>query len=92
MFQIGDTVIGNDENRYGITCFGRRGIVIDIRNHFGEDQIKLKCYPDDASIDRARGFHNKWDEYTVFWVSASKFDLYDPHETVSLSEYIMGVQ
>ena len=79
MFQIGDTVIGNDKNRYIVTCTGKTGIVVDIKKSFVFPcgyQIALESY--------------SWSGR--YWVNPEMFDLYEPHETVSLSEYIMGVQ
>lgn len=93
MFQIGDIVIGNEENECYVTCAGRRGIVVAIRescDNLDGYEIRLKCYPDDAFEDINRGFASNWHDDQMYWVPPEMFDLYEPHETVSLSEYIMG--
>lgn len=76
MFQIGDTVIGNDKNTYSITCTGKTGIVVGIKKSF--------IFPCGYQIE-LEGC--SW--IGKFWVNPEMFDLYEP---VSLSEYIMGVQ
>lgn len=90
MFKVGDIVIGNEENTCYVTCAGRRGIVVDVQKRNGCDMINLKCYPDDAFEDIDHGFAYDWNDNQFFWVPSKMFDLYKPHETVSLSEYIMG--
>ena len=93
MFQVGDIVIGNENNTCFVTCSGRRGIVVDRRKSCDNSdgyEIRLKCYPDDAFEDIDRGFDSNWPDNQLYWVPSEMFDLYKPHETVSLSEYIMG--
>ena len=89
MFQVGDIVIGNEKNMCYVTCTGRRGIVVDIRESCDNSdwyEIRLKCYPDDAFKDINRGFASNWYDDEMYWVSSEMFDLYELHETVSLSE------
>lgn len=84
-FQVGDLVIGNDRNYYGITCTGRRGIVVDVDEE--TDAIELKAYPDDAYRNRGR-----WVQWVgTFWVNSYAFDLWEDSPTkvsVSLLEYL----
>lgn len=83
-FQVGDLVIGNEFNHYGITCMGRRGIVVDVDEE--TDSIELKAYPDDADGNRER-----WAWVGTFRVDSYAFDLWEDSPTkvsVSLLEYL----
>ena len=83
-FKIGDIVIGNAKaDCYGITCPGRRGIVIEINEEV--DEIVLKCYPEDRD-----GFGHIWSENDEFQVDPECFDLWEDIPQISLSDYLIG--
>lgn len=83
-FKIGDIVIGNEKaDCYGITCPGRRGIVVKIVEELNE--IVLKCYPEDRY-----GFGYFWSEDEEFQVESECFDLWEDIPQISLSDYLIG--
>ena len=85
-FKIGDIVIGNAKAYdYGITCPGRRGIVIKINEDI--DESVLKCYPEDSDSDK---FGRLWSEDEEFQVDPECFDLWEDIPQISLSDYLIG--
>lgn len=87
MFKPGDIIIGNKYNGYGITCEGRKCIVVDTRPQSFEADICVRVHPSDWDPECKRF---KYDGSRICdWVSSNAFDIWEEQPDVRLSDFLI---
>ena len=83
-FKPGDIIIGNKYNGYGITCGGRKCIVVDTRDN--ENDICVRVHPSDWDPECERFLFDG--THICDWVSSDRFDLWEEQLSVPLSDFL----
>lgn len=85
-FKVGDVIIGNESNRYGVTSKGRRVIV---KKLLSGNEIRVSVYIDDLDPKGDR-FNYPDDGRTPFDVEEEYFDLWEAPIEVDLMNILTG--